>query len=547
MAYELKGKAVQRVELAVTNCGYNSPIKVIMAKQNDKNSRFIHAIIHDSDGIIDCSACTIRLNARLPDGTYMVCYGEIVNEHPYVLIASDLLSQVGRVACDITLIGTCGDVKAGVGSSVGVTDVKVDAEKFKAQTTEGGRYVFTFNDSEWKLDGLVTTLSKYGIEAVGIPVEGDSILVDYSPVYTLTTETFYLMVDKTNYMDNADEGTTSTSFIDYIKGRFEDVQGDIVVLKETTGTDLYLDVTSNKIYLTNRNNQIIGNGIEIPATVNGFITESDENGNTYLYLAHDGEIIGDGIVLPQGAGSGGKYTNNTPTPASLGGIEKGETFDNVPFADMFTKLLYPYVAFTINSATSVPNGGVFEKGETKTVTSFNVRLTKGSANITKIEVSLSGNAVASSESEDFGTGVVTLTPQSPISITSNASFSAKVTDATNKSFSSSTGAFSFVYPYYYGVADADATVDETFIKTLTKLVQGKGSKTVSYTASNQKMVFVSPYVVSKITDPNGFNVTDTFTMTRISVTGLDGTAQSYYVYTANEASTVTNFRMTFTN
>lgn len=305
MAYELKGKAVQRVELAVTNCGYNSPIKVIMAKQNDKNSRFIHAIIHDSDGIIDCSACTIQLNARLPDGTHMVSYGEIVNKHPYVLIASDLLSQVGRVACDITLTGTCGDVKAGVGSSVGVTDVKVDAEKFKAQTTEGGRYVFTFNDSEWKLDGLGTTLSKYGIEAVGIPVEGDSIFVDYSPVYTLTTETFYLMVDKTNYMDNADEGTTSTSFIDYIKGRFGDVQGDIVVLKEVTGTDLYLDVASNKIYLTNRNDQIIGNGIEIPATVNGFITESDENGNTYLYLAHDGEIIGDGIALPQGGGGGG--------------------------------------------------------------------------------------------------------------------------------------------------------------------------------------------------------------------------------------------------
>ena len=263
---------------------------------------------------------------------------------------------------------------------------------------------------------------------------------------------------------------------------------------------------------------------------------STDNGKTYKEVSSAG-----------GGTDTGEYTNATPTPAALGGIEKGETFDKVSYSDMFTKLLYPYVSFTINSATSVPNGGVFEKGNTQTVTSFNVRVTKGSAAITKIEVSLSGNVVASKESTDFGTSIVTLTPQSPISVSSNASFSVKVTDSTGKSLSTSTGSFSFVYPYYYGVAAADAVINEALIKSFTKLIQGRGTKTVSYTASNQKMVFASPYAVSKITDPNGFNVTDTFTMTRVSITGLDSTAQSYYVYTANAASTVTNFNMTFTN
>lgn len=249
-----------------------------------------------------------------------------------------------------------------------------------------------------------------------------------------------------------------------------------------------------------------------------------------------------------GGSGGGDYTNATPTPAALGGVTKGETFDKVSYSDMFTKLLYPYVAFTINAVASLPfNGGVYEKGATKTITSFTVNLTKGSEKITKITVTYSGNEVASSESEDFGSGVVTLTPENTIDVKTNAYFNIRVEDAAGKWLTRSTSTISFIYPYYYGVADADATVNETLIKTFTKLVQSKGTKTVSYTANNQKMVFVSPYAVSKITDPNGFNVTDTFTMTRVSVTGLDGTAQSYYVYTANEASTVTNFNMTFTN
>ncbi len=305
MAYDLTGKSVQRVELAVTNCGYNSLVKVIMAKQNDRNSRFIHAIVHDANSIIDCSPCTVQLNGRLPDGTALVSYGEIIKKDPYVLIPSDFLSQVGRVTCDITLTGTYKDLKAGVGNSTGISEVNVDEEKFSTMVTENGRYTFMFEDNEWKLDNAAVSLSTYGIEVVGTPANGDNIVIDYSTTYTLTTETFYIIVEETNYDSEAEEGQTDSSFMDYVKGQLGDIKGDIQVLKETAGTDLYLDVVANRIYLTNGEDQILGNGIDIPATVNGFVTETDENGNTYLYLAHDGEIIGDGILLPQGGGSGG--------------------------------------------------------------------------------------------------------------------------------------------------------------------------------------------------------------------------------------------------
>jgi len=54
-----------------------------------------------------------------------------------------------------------------------------------------------------------------------------------------------------------------------------------------------------------------------------------------------------GIPGPAGEDGGGgigdvNYTNFTPVPEDIGGIEAGETFDDVPVQTMWDKLLYPY-------------------------------------------------------------------------------------------------------------------------------------------------------------------------------------------------------------
>ena len=51
--------------------------------------------------------------------------------------------------------------------------------------------------------------------------------------------------------------------------------------------------------------------------------------------------------------------------------------------------------------------------------------------------------------------------------------------------------------------------------------------------------------LTKITDPNNFDVTGTFVVSELIVNCLDNTNQAYYVY-INNASTVSNFRLTFT-
>lgn len=44
--------------------------------------------------------------------------------------------------------------------------------------------------------------------------------------------------------------------------------------------------------------------------IDGLTTEKDENGNNFLYLTQGGEIIGEGVLIPQGGGGGGSSTNN---------------------------------------------------------------------------------------------------------------------------------------------------------------------------------------------------------------------------------------------
>lgn len=246
------------------------------------------------------------------------------------------------------------------------------------------------------------------------------------------------------------------------------------------------------------------------------------------------------------------YTNSTPTVQAHGGVAAGTTFDAMPITDVLNKILYPWVAPTVTAKVVTPaNGGTFEKGSTQAVTSISVSVTKKSANITKVEIFDGTTSLGSKSGTNLNTlntsGSATFTFTVDVSVVANKSFTAKVTDADNKVTTANTGSFSFVYPYYYGVIAADATANEATVKALTKLVQAKGTKPVTYTASNQKMVFATPVangVIKTITDPNGFNVTDTFTQSTVSITGLDGTAQNYYVYVSG-ATTVSAFKETF--
>jgi hypothetical protein len=240
------------------------------------------------------------------------------------------------------------------------------------------------------------------------------------------------------------------------------------------------------------------------------------------------------------------YSNDTPTVNTLGGVAAGTIFDNMPVNEVLTKILYPYIQPGVSANTAPNNGGTFEKGDVKTITKINAVVTKKSEKIKKIEYFDSTTSLGVKEGDTVANGG-TFGLDVNIEVNANKNFSVKVTDAADKTYSASTGSFSFVYPYYMGVCADGAEINETLVKGLTKKVEARGNKTQAFTCDYQRMVFAYPKahgVLGTIYDQNNFKVTDTFKKYEINVTGLDNTSQTYYVY-VNEASTVTNFTMKF--
>lgn len=238
-----------------------------------------------------------------------------------------------------------------------------------------------------------------------------------------------------------------------------------------------------------------------------------------------------------------KYTNQTPSTVAVGGVPAGYVppSSGIDVKDLVDKMLHAYVAPKVSASAVPTNGGVFEIGTSKTVTSVTVNITMGSTGIKKIEV-FDGSSVLGSLTSGINAGANTVTLTSELTVTTNKQLSVKVTDNEDKVVSANTGAFTFVSPYYYGAIAETATPTETLIKEATKSVTTKGNKTFNFTCNNQKMLFAYPKsygALSKIIDANNFDVTGTFTRTEVTVDGVE-----YYAY-ANEASTVSAFKMTF--
>ena len=241
-----------------------------------------------------------------------------------------------------------------------------------------------------------------------------------------------------------------------------------------------------------------------------------------------------------------KFSTDVLTVNALGGIPAGADLNNLTVKEILAKLLYPYVAPVV-SVTGTPNGGTYEKGDNKEITNVRVSVTKKSERIAKVEVFDGSTSLGIKEGDEVASGgtfnFIVSVPVNSV----NKQLTAKVTDASNKVVSVNTGAFNFVYPYYVGIVAEDAVIDEALVKGLEKKVEAKGNKTIAYTCDNQRMVFAYPKAygaLKTVIDPNNFDVTGTFTKQEVSITGLDGTAQAYYVY-VNGASTVNNFNMKF--
>jgi hypothetical protein len=241
------------------------------------------------------------------------------------------------------------------------------------------------------------------------------------------------------------------------------------------------------------------------------------------------------------------FETDMTTINALGGIAAGADLNGLTTHEILKKILYPYVQPTLGNATASPNGGTYEKGVTKTITSVSISVTKKSEAITSVAL-YNGSTLIEEKTGDAVKNGGTITFSTSVEVPTNGNqLTVKVTDAKGTVQEKKTTAMSFVYPYYMGTCAAGTAIDETLVESLTKKVEGKGNKSNSFTVSDGHMVFAYPKahgVLKSILDPNNFETIGNYTRSEVSVTGLDGTAQTYYVYVSG-ATTVSGFVVNF--
>lgn len=242
-----------------------------------------------------------------------------------------------------------------------------------------------------------------------------------------------------------------------------------------------------------------------------------------------------------------KYTNSNPTPATLGGIEAGSTFDNVDYNTLFTRLLYPYIEPTISGIVMTPRTTILEKGSRFNLTriQFNIN-TPSLGNDQSIHYDFKMN---NSNFHSLDTNDRSLDVTVNVGINTNTSITVTVIDNINQRQKTFTLInYKFIYPMYYGVLSESDNITQALIKSKTKLLQEKGTKNIKYTTNYERIMFAYPKSygqLSSIYDANNFNIINTFSVQELNITAADSASVPYYIY-INEPSTVSDYNIRFT-
>lgn len=216
----------------------------------------------------------------------------------------------------------------------------------------------------------------------------------------------------------------------------------------------------------------------------------------------------------------------------------------MPVKKVLDDILYPYTKPTISFAAN-PGGGIKEKGAVLENVALTATITKKSEDIKKVEF-LNGSAVLHTISAPkAGGGKETYTWSGPLKV--DATLKARVTDAKGNAVDSNSIGYTFVYPIYIGALDAAAanpTAEQ--IKALEKRVVTKSNQQYTYTITDKRMCIACPpgMTIRQVLDPNGFDSTSAFEIKKVSIRGLDGTAQEYTVLVGAPTSQ-SNYKMSF--
>lgn len=261
-------------------------------------------------------------------------------------------------------------------------------------------------------------------------------------------------------------------------------------------------------------------------------TESFISGsNLILGTDSDGKLVG---LDPSGSST---YTNSTPVPTTIGGIEANSTFNQVPITEMFDLLLYPYQS---PSFTSFGFGQTSPIEVGTTINSGSKNFTWATSNSTNIQA----NSVVITDFTNnvvLGTGLANdgseaLTFPTAITKTTNTSNTWKIEGTnTHATLFSRTSIINWYWKLYYGehISSSLTTSSDILGLRVNELASNSPASYV-FIADAGKYKYISyPTSYTLLTsfkDPSTLLDVAMESPTIVSVTNTLGVTTNYYVH-----------------
>lgn len=280
--------------------------------------------------------------------------------------------------------------------------------------------------------------------------------------------------------------------------------------------------------------------------------EQDQDGNNVYTITLSDNSTYD-FTSPKGPkgdpGSGGDSALTTDVVANttVGAITSGTTIpEGTTMTEFVQKLLISEVAPTISF--SISKSGNVEHGESYTETlTVNVS-NMGSAKKINTIAWYEGNTLIATDTIDSsttGSWTHTMATATTDTTTFKAVVSYKKSDNTDTT-TTKTASINFYYKKFYGSV-ASLTPTEAAVEALTSALATAKGGTYKFTVSAARIAYAYPSSLGALTsikDGNGFSLFDSFTRTTETYT-QNGTSVSYYLYVLTDATTVTNYNVTF--
>lgn len=174
------------------------------------------------------------------------------------------------------------------------------------------------------------------------------------------------------------------------------------------------------------------------------------------------------------------YTNDTPTPQKIGGIEEGTKFTGKTVTEMFNMLLYPYIYPT---ATLTVSPTTIEANYSTPITAELTNITKGTNSIASYYI---GTSAPDSNTTYGSTTKITK------SITTATTFYASIKDSEGKTSSTMSKTVNVGYRFFFGTLSATSFTEDQLTDTTLKTAVPKGDYTIKGDTTKKYVYLVYP-------------------------------------------------------